>query len=65
MAVGTVRLSLGLHVLLISVPFLQRDVAIILLNLGDWLLCTAAASSVIWLRELSKLVVRHLDAAQS
>jgi P-type Ca2+ transporter type 2C len=27
------------------------------LSAGDWLLCAAAASSVLWLRELSKLLL--------
>ena len=28
------------------------------LSAGDWLVCAAVASSVLWLRELSKLLVR-------
>jgi P-type Ca2+ transporter type 2C len=28
------------------------------LSPGDWLLCAAVASSVLWLREASKLLVR-------
>jgi P-type Ca2+ transporter type 2C len=28
------------------------------LSVGDWLRCAAVASSVLWLRELSKVVTR-------
>jgi Ca2+-transporting ATPase len=30
------------------------------LSAGDWLLCAAVASSVLWLRELSKIATRAL-----
>ena len=62
---GAVLLSLGLHVLLLAVPFLQRAFGTMPLSLGDWLLCAAVASSVLWLRELSKLVVRRVEADRS
>ena len=32
------------------------------LSAGDWLYCTAVASSVLWLRELSKVAVRATSA---
>ncbi len=55
MAVG---LSLGMHVLLLRTPFLQEAFSTVQLSLLDWLGCAAVASSVLWLRELSKLVRR-------
>lgn len=56
MAVG---LSIGLQVAVVYVPFLQEAFATVPLSGRDWLVCAAGASSVLWLRELSKLVVRH------
>ncbi len=55
-------LSVGASVLLqavvIYVPVMQEAFSTTALSWKDWLLCTAAASSVLWLRELSKLVLR-------
>jgi len=55
---GAVLLSLVLQVAVVYLPFLQQAFSTVSLSLGDWLRCTAAASSVLWLRELSKLVAR-------
>lgn len=55
---GALALSLGLHVLVVYVPFLQTAFSTVALSAGDWLLCAAVASSVLWLRELSKLLLR-------
>ena len=53
-----VGLSVALHVAVIHVPFLQNAFATVDLSVGDWLICIAVASSVLWLRELSKVVGR-------
>jgi Ca2+-transporting ATPase len=53
-----IALGLLMHVAVIYVPFLQQAFSTVDLSMGDWLLCTAVASSVLWLRELSKLVGR-------
>ena len=53
-------LSLALHVAVIYVPFLQSAFSTTGLSLSDWLRCTAVASSVLWLRELSKLITRAM-----
>jgi Ca2+-transporting ATPase len=55
---GAAGLSLLLHALVLYVPFLQRAFATVALGPGDWLRCVAVASSVLWLRELSKLPER-------
>jgi Ca2+-transporting ATPase len=55
---GAVGLSLSLHVLVIYVPFLQKAFSTTALSLSDWLVTAAVASSVLWLRELSKLIAR-------
>jgi magnesium-transporting ATPase (P-type) len=40
------------------VPFLQQAFSTTALSVTDWLLYAAVASSVLWLRELSKLITR-------
>jgi Ca2+-transporting ATPase len=50
--------SVALQVLVVSVPLLQRAFGTTALSGGDWLLCVAVASSVLWLREASKAVAR-------
>jgi len=53
-----IGLSLALHVLVIYLPFLQNAFSTTALNPWDWLYCATVASSVLWLRELSKFVTR-------
>ena len=53
---GAVGLSLALHVAVIYVPFLQNAFSTVSLSSSDWLRCAAVASSVLWLRELSKII---------
>ncbi len=55
---GGVLLSLALQVAVIYVPFLQQAFSTTPLTAGDWLLCVAVASSVLWLREITKLARR-------
>jgi Ca2+-transporting ATPase len=52
---GAVLLSLLLHLLAIYLPFMQRAFSTVPLSLTDWLICFGVASTVLWLRELSKL----------
>jgi len=59
---GALLLSLGLQALVLYVPFLQRAFDTVGLGLADWLVCTSVASSVLWLRELSKLASRHVKS---
>ncbi len=56
---SAVGLSLVLHAAVIYVPFLQSAFSTVPLSIGDWIICVAMASSVLWLRELSKVVNRH------
>ena len=37
-------------------PFLQQAFSTVSLSAGDWVLCAVVASSVLWLRELSKVL---------
>jgi Ca2+-transporting ATPase len=48
--------SVALHAVVVYLPFLQRAFGTTALSAGDWLFSTAVASSVLWLREASKLM---------
>jgi P-type Ca2+ transporter type 2C len=50
--------SLVMQVLVVYVPFLQRAFGTVGLTAGDWAFCVAVASTVLWLREGSKLITR-------
>jgi Ca2+-transporting ATPase len=54
---GAIPLSIALQILVVYAPFLQPAFGTVGLSLGDWLVCVAVASSVLWLREASKLFV--------
>jgi P-type Ca2+ transporter type 2C len=53
-----IGVSLVLQVAVIYIPFLQQAFSTVSLSFSDWLRCVAAASSVLWLREISKVVTR-------
>jgi P-type Ca2+ transporter type 2C len=55
---GAVLLSLLLQAAVIYVPFLQQAFSTVSLSASDWLRCAAVGSSVLWLRELSKVIAR-------
>jgi Ca2+-transporting ATPase len=55
---AAIGLSLVLHAAVIYIPFLQQAFSTVELSANDWLFCVAVASSVLWLRELSKLIAR-------
>ncbi|GGE62920.1 haloacid dehalogenase [Streptosporangium jomthongense] len=55
---AAVGVSLLLQVAVVYLPFLQKPFSTVSLSLDDWLFCTLVASSVLWLRELSKLIIR-------
>ena len=50
--------SLALQVVVVYVPFLQRAFGTVGLSGRDWVFCVAVASSVLWLREASKVIAR-------
>ncbi|MCT8990483.1 cation-translocating P-type ATPase [Chelativorans sp. SCAU2101] len=58
-------LSLMLHAAVVYAPFLQQAFSTVSLSAADWLVCAAVASSVLWVRELSKLAMARsrLDRA--
>ena len=62
---AAVGFALLLQMAVVYIPALQAAFSTTELTAGDWLWCAAVASSVLWLRELSKLVVRMLDRRHS
>jgi Ca2+-transporting ATPase len=54
-----VLLSIALQVAVVHLPFLQRAFHTVALSPGDWLVCVAVASSVLWVMELKKLLARR------
>ena len=57
---GAVLLSLLLQMAVIYIPFLRQTFSTVSLSFGDWLRCTAVASSVLWLSEAAKGIVRRM-----
>jgi Ca2+-transporting ATPase len=55
---AAIGLSLVLQAAVIYIPFLQRAFSTEALTGTDWLVCVSVASTVLWLRELSKVVTR-------
>ena len=60
---GSVLLSLVLQAAVIYIPFLQQAFSTATLSAGDWMGSAAVGSSVLWLRELTKLITRHRRVA--
>jgi len=61
---GAVALSLVLPAAVIYVPLLQSAFDTAPLHASDWLTCVLVSSSVLWLRELDKVVRRSIDRAR-
>ncbi len=61
---AAIGLSLALQAAVVHIPFLQRAFSTVSLSAEDWLGCAAVASSVLWLRELSKIAVRALTGSR-
>jgi Ca2+-transporting ATPase len=55
---GAIATSAALQAAVTYAPFLQRAFGTVALDGSDWLFCTAVASSVLWIREASKLIAR-------
>ncbi|HYG68608.1 MAG TPA: cation-translocating P-type ATPase C-terminal domain-containing protein, partial [Anaeromyxobacteraceae bacterium] len=53
-----VAVSTLLQVAVIHVPFLRHAFRTVPLDVRDWLVCFAVASTVLWTMELKKLVLR-------
>jgi len=55
---GALALSVALQVGVVHIGFLARAFGTTPLSASDWLVCLALASSVLWVDEIKKLVVR-------
>jgi Ca2+-transporting ATPase len=55
---AAVLLAVVLQAAVVYVPVLQQAFSTVPLRGGDWLRCIAVGSSVLWLRELTKLLAR-------
>jgi P-type Ca2+ transporter type 2C len=55
---GATLLSVLLQIAVVYVPFLQHAFSTVDLTLRDWLYCLIVASSVLWVREVAKLLRR-------
>jgi Ca2+-transporting ATPase len=55
---GSVLLSLMLQAAVIYIPPLQQAFSTVPLSAADWLFAAAVGSSVLWLRELTKMITR-------
>jgi Ca2+-transporting ATPase len=55
---AAIAASVGLQGLVVYLPALQHAFGTQALTVADWLRCFAVASSVLWLREISKLFTR-------
>ena len=55
---GAVSLSVLLQAAVVYTPFLQQAFGTVALTTLDWVRCIAAASCVLWFREISKLLAR-------
>jgi Ca2+-transporting ATPase len=60
---AAVGLSLALQAAVIYIPFLQSAFSTTGLTGADWLRCSAVASTVLWVRELSKVVTRSITGS--
>jgi len=61
---AAVLLSVLLQFFVVYTPFLQQAFGTVPLGGGDWLFCIAVGSSVLWLREISKLIGRAGHASR-
>jgi magnesium-transporting ATPase (P-type) len=55
---GAIALSIVLQFAVIYVPLLQEAFSTVSLSFADWIRCLVVASSVLWLREVNKVVTR-------
>lgn len=57
----SIGLAIALQLLVLYAPPLQRAFGTVALSAADWLRCAAAASTVLWVREASKIVAGMLN----
>ena len=62
---AAIALSVALQVAVVEVGLLNDAFGTTPIGLGDWLICAALASGVLWATELKKLVARSIRARRS
>lgn len=60
-----IALSALLQVAVVQLPFFNKAFTTEPLSLEQWMVCTALASTVLWVSEVRKLILRHVDARRS
>jgi Ca2+-transporting ATPase len=55
---AAIALSVALQFAVLGIPALQQAFGTVALDAGDWVRCAAVASSVLWIREATKLITR-------
>ena len=61
---GAIGLAIVLQMAVIYVPVLQQAFSTVALTAADWLRCAVVASSVLWLREISKALTRMRNRSE-
>ncbi|HNX96040.1 MAG TPA: cation-translocating P-type ATPase [Candidatus Aminicenantes bacterium] len=59
---GGIALSVALQIVVVTLPSLQKAFGTVPLTASEWLRCALVASSVLWLRELNKSLLRRRRA---
>jgi Ca2+-transporting ATPase len=62
---GAIALSALLQVAVVQLHFLNTAFTTTPLSLSQWLMCTALSSTVLWVSEFRKLILRDLDGRRS
>ncbi|HWS91050.1 MAG TPA: cation-translocating P-type ATPase, partial [Mycobacterium sp.] len=62
---AAIAVSALLQVAVVQLPFLNTAFTTTPLSPSQWLMCIALSSTVLWVSELRKLVLRYLDARSS
>ena len=62
---AAIALSLALQLLPLYLPMMQTAFGTLGLNIGDWVRCPIAASMVVRITELLKIVERYLGSRRS
>jgi Ca2+-transporting ATPase len=57
---SAIGLSVALQLAVVNVPFLQQAFSTVSLSIGDWIRCALVASSVLWIRELQKMMTARV-----
>lgn len=62
---AAIGLSLLMQCAVLYLPLMQQAFSTVALTAGDWVICLAIASSVLWLREASKFAARAWPSQKS